>query len=284
MRMMLINFFRKFFSIVFVFVTLIVNNADTPQKEEFIEPVETETFILMDALMHGQGITTDGEYYYFSSICGLIKTKLDGGTRVAQNTVAIPLELMLKGCDHIGGISYMNGYVYASVEDSKVFQNLYLIKYDAKTLKAVQYQAMPTEKHPQGAPWCVADKENNVIYSARQDHFEELNVYDADTLEYLYSMPVSGQPHKIQGGEIYNGVLYCSASRQNGAVFAINLKTGEGKLIMERALNDDAEGEGMTIVTDESGVYFVMLDVATVRLGVNMRKYAFDPDSIEWTK
>lgn len=236
----------------------------------------------MDALMHGQGVTTDGEYFYFSSLMGLIKTELDGETRVAQNTIALPLELIKKGCDHIGGISYMNGYVYATTEDSKVFENLYLIKYDAQTLKAVEYRAMPIEKHEGGAPWCIADKERNVIYSARCDSFEELNVYDADTLEYLYSTPVTGKPDNIQGGEIYDDVLYCASSRLNGAVYAINLKTGEGKLIMERAFNDDAEGEGLTIITDNSGVYFVMLDVASLRLGVNLRWYSFDPSSVQW--
>ena len=263
-------------------IMLLVTNSDIPEHAEYIEPVSTETFVVADAYMRCQGITTDGEYYYFSGNTCLTKTELDGVTVVEQNMLAIPAELVLKGCSHIGGITYYAGRIYATAEDSGKFENLYMIAYDCHTLKPVKFKALPLENHENGAPWCAADKENGVIYSARRDSFEELNVYDAETMELLRTLPVTGKPHKIQGGEVYDGILYCSASRQNKAIFAVNLETGESQIVFERMLNDDAEGEGLTILPGEDGAFFRILDIATVRLGVNLRSYSFDPDTLVW--
>lgn len=278
----MINFIRKVTAVVFGFLFAVIADSEQPVKENYIEPVSTVRYILADAYFHAQGITTDGEYYYFSSNTGLLKTELDAETMVKLNPLAIPARLMLEGCDHLGGISYYNGKIYATTEDSGRFNHLYLIAYDCETLKAVNYKALPLEKHENGAPWCAVDKETGIVYSARRDRFEELNAYNADTLEYMYSVPVTGQPHKIQGGEIYNGILYCSASRQNQAVFAVELSSGKGKLLFERNLADGAEGEGLTILPGEDGAFFRILDIPPLRLGVNLRSYAFNPESIDF--
>lgn len=278
----MINFIRKVTAVLFGFLFTVIADSEQPVKENYIEPVSTVRYILADAYFHAQGITTDGEYYYFSSNTGLLKTELDAETVVKLNPLAIPAKLMLEGCNHLGGISYYNGKIYATTEDSGRFNHLYLIAYDSETLKAVNYKALPLEKHENGAPWCAVDKETGIVYSARRDRFEELNAYNADTLEYMYSVPVTGQPHKIQGGEIYNGILYCSASRQNQAVFAVELSSGKGKLLFERNLADGAEGEGLTILPGEDGAFFRILDIPPLRLGVNLRSYAFDPETIDF--
>lgn len=282
MKAVIFNALRSSCALIFACVTLLVNNSDIPEKDNYLEPVSTTTYTLVDAFFHGQGITTDGEYYYFSSNIGLLKTELDGETVVEQNLIALPSELMLLGCNHIGGISYYDGKIYATTEDSGSFEHLYMIAFSAHTLEPLYSKALPLENHENGAPWCAADSEKGVIYSARRDRFVELNAYDPNTLELLCTIPVTGEPHKIQGGEVYDGVLYCSASRGNQEIFAVNLSTGEARVVLERNLNDGAEGEGLTVLKGEDGAFFRVLDIATLRLGSNLRSYAFEPDLVEW--
>lgn len=257
---------------------MIVNNGDLPAKEDFLEPHSTQTFVYLDALQRAQGVTNDGEYFYFSWNYGLIKTELDGDTVVCKNPLAIPFELLKLGCKHIGGITHYDGKIYATIEDSKVFENLYMARYDAETLKLIDYKALPLEYHENGAPWCVANPDEGVIYSARRDNIEELNVYDSETMEFIETVPlISSFPvHKVQGGEMYEGILYLSVSRDRHAVFAVDILTGEVRTAFERNLADGSEGEGITILPMDDGTLFHVLDIANIRLGVHFRHYTPD--------
>lgn len=266
-------------SLIFTFVLYI---GEIEQKEDYYEPISVQRFGFLDGLMRCQGITTDGNFYYFSMNYGLTKTELDGTTVVKQNLIAIPSELLKLGCKHIGGITYSDEKIYVTIEDSKVFENLYLAVFDANTLELIKYKAMPNEHHENGAPWCVADTENGYLYSARRDHIEELVVYDINTLEFIKTIKLSGTAHKIQGGEIYKGVLYLSASRQAQSIFAVKISTGEVQRVLDRNLVDGTEGEGMTIFPTPDGALFHVLDIGSIRVGTNLRHYAFDEDSIKW--
>ncbi|MGN0543297.1 MAG: hypothetical protein ACI4JG_07590 [Acutalibacteraceae bacterium] len=279
--MTIYNFIKRIISFSLSWLVLLLNAAETP-KENFFEPVSTQTFVLTDALRRAQGITTDGTYYYFSSNIGLLKTELDGVTVVKQNTLAIPYELLKLGCKHIGGISYYNGKIYAPVEDSKVFENLYICTFDSQTLELIDYYALPLETQENGVPWCVANPDEGVIYTARRDYPEELNVYDAESLELIGKIPLSETPHKVQGGEMHNGILYLSVSRNEQSVFAVNPKTGQVQVAFERNLPEGSEGEGMTVFAAEDGSLFHVMDICSVRLGTHLRHYAFDPDSLVW--
>lgn len=166
-------------------MALLVTNSDIPKKESFLEPLNTTAYILVDAFFHGQGITTDGAYYYFSSNLGLVKTELDGETVVEQNSLALPAELILKGCNHIGGISYYDGRIFATTEDSGSFEQLYMLAFDCDTLEPLYYTRLCRSKTTKTAPpRCAADSERGVIYSARRDRFDELNAYDPASVEW----------------------------------------------------------------------------------------------------
>lgn len=266
------------FFLLIALTVIYVNNGDLPAKEDFLEPQSTQTFALLDALFRAQGVTDDGEYFYFSWNYGLMKTEQDGETVVRQNLCAIPFDLLKLGCKHIGGITYYNGKVYATIEDSKVFKHLYMARYDAETLKLIDYKALPLEHHENGAPWCVANPDEGVIYSARRDRLEELNVYDAETMEFLRTVPLTSDfpVHKVQGGDMYNGTLYLSVSRDKHAVFSVDVSTGEVKIAFERNLADGSEGEGMTVLPMDDGSLFHVLDIAKIKLGVHLRHYTPD--------
>lgn len=178
----------------------------------------------------------------------------------------------------------MDGKVYAPIEDSKKFNNLYIAEYDAETLKLITYHALPLEKQENGVPWCVADEKNHVIYTARRDYIETVNIFDADTFELIKEIKLSGTVHKVQGGEMYKGILYLSVSRGTQSVYAVNPLTGEVQQAFERNLVDGSEGEGMTVLPMDDTSLFHVLDIANIRLGVHLRSYYFDVNSLKWSK
>lgn len=277
---------KKLFALLTSIFAFIIPNMEPNEKPDYLEPVEVKDFVLLDAFARGQCITTDGEYFYYSGTFGLLKTELDGSEIVTSNLVAIPPELILKGCRHIGGISYYNGKIYGTFEDSKVFENLYLAVFDAETLELLQYAPVPLDKHEFGIPWCVVDKDTGLVYSARRDRITSINVYDPDTLEFLYELELDVKEgefiHKIQGGEIHDGILYLAASREQQAIFGVNLATGQAMKLFDRNLADNSEGEGLTILPSENGAFFHILDIGPLSLNVHLRSYAFDPSTIEW--
>lgn len=277
---------KKLFSGAFALITalfiFISDVNDGPPKPNFLEPVSTTSYTLADTLIRAQGMANNGESFYFSSNYGLIKTALDGVTIQAANYLAIPPRLLLQGCKHIGGITYYDGKIYAPIEDSKVFQHLYICTYDAETLEFIAAYPLPLDKHENGVPWCVADPAKGWIYSARRDHITTINVYDAETMAFVKTIEINAPVHKVQGGDMYRGILYLSISRDDQAVFAVNLNTGEVQKAFARNLVDGAEGEGMTILPMPNGSLFHVQDLAKDYLGSHVRHYAFDVDSINW--
>lgn len=121
-------FFRKMAALslaaVMTLLSVLTLSIDALSADKRHPEVSKDNVLLIGAAERSQGITTDGEYFYFSSKWGLTKSELDGTTRVCSNPLAIPDELEEKyGLAHIGGISYCeaDNCIYAGVEDSKVW-------------------------------------------------------------------------------------------------------------------------------------------------------------------
>lgn len=165
-----------------------------------------------------------------------------------------------------------------------MFEHLYICTFDADTLDFIQAYPLPARAQENGVPWCVANPDKGVIYTARRDYPDTVNVYDANTLELTGSIALSDTPHKVQGGEMYNGILYLSVSRGAQSIYAINPETGEVKLAFERNLFDGSEGEGMAILPTADGALFHVMDICSIRLGTHLRHYAFDTEALVWSE
>ncbi len=203
-----------------------------------VRPAELEKTILVNdrAWESSQGITTDGEHFYFSSKYGLIKTEGDFKTVLARNADAIPQAYQALGVSHIGGVSYYDGRLYCAAEDSKVFERPYVLVFDAATLcftgEAIE---MDPARHTKGLPWVAIDRDSGVLYCAARDYATELMRYDLKSKCYLDSLPlVNDDPafnlHKIQGGEVFDGVLYTAANDDGQAVGRVDLATGNAAI------------------------------------------------------
>ena len=276
-----VSLVKSVWAMICALMLMICGTIDVGQPQE-AELIDTQTFVMTDALTRAQGMTTDGEYYYFSSNFFMLKTTLEG-EKVKENLAAIPADLLLKGSNHIGGISWCNGKLYAAVEDGDDYLNPYIVIYDPQTLKPTgERYLLPQELHVEGVPWCAADADRGVLYTAEWSNAAVLNVFDLETMQLIKTVALtdqSGAPatlHRIQGSEVYNGMLYCSSDiGSEQPVYEVDPETGVIRELFVRNLLD-AEAEGMTILQDGNDIVFVCMDIGRINgsaICVNLRKY-----------
>ena len=120
-----------------------------------------------------------------------------------------------------------------------------------------------------------------MLYCAARDYATELMRYDLKSRRYLDSLPlVNDDPdfslHKIQGGEILDGVLYTAANDDGQSVSRVDLATGKAEIILKRSLFPGSEGEGMTVSRAQRGVLLHCLDMSPIFLSAYVRTYAVD--------
>ena len=238
--------------------------------------VSRQNILFLGSYTHSQDVTTDGENFYFSARWSLTKTTLDGETETAMNINAIPRELKEKyGSAHIGGISYYNGKIYAALEDSKVWQYPIVALYDAETLAYTgEYHILSAVLQKNGLPWIAVDAANGYIYAAQRDNSPALIVYDLDTFEPVKTVPLSIPVHKIQGGEMYKGLLFVATQDETQAVYVINPATGEAAKYFDQNLPKGGEAEGLTVLETPDGAVFHSLDLGPMFINAYFRHYA----------
>lgn len=248
-----------------------------------VELVSEDKLVFLDAFASGQGVTTDGEYYYTSgslTAFGMTSiTKWDAETmeKLLQNDKPIPQEYIDDyGSDHVGGISYYDGKIYAAVENEAEDMPL-VITYDASSLEIVDIFKLPNDNLPDGIPWCCVDGENGYLYCSQFNEVNEILAFDLETMEYSHSIELSEQVVRIQGGEVYDGILYLSsdiADSNDDVIVTVNLKNGKVKELCIRSLPSLAgnEAEGVTVYPMADGTFLHVLDYDKT-VGVYLRHY-----------
>ncbi len=248
-----------------------------------VELVKEDKMVFDAAAYAGQGIATDGEYYYTSGsltalgIAGLSKFDAETMELVARNYDAIPNEYRENyGTDHIGGISYYNGLVYAAVENEAEDYPL-VITYDAETLEPVNIYVLPAEPLPDGIPWLCVDAENGYLYCSQFNNVDCILAFDLDTMEFSHEITLLTPVVRIQGGEAYNGVIYLSSDVEGSnddIIYTVDISTGEVNTLCTRSLPSLAgnEAEGLTVYPMEDGSLVHVLDYDKT-VGIYVRHY-----------
>lgn len=261
-------------AVLLIVALLAETQPDDPEGARF---VGNNTYMLEQALIRGQGLTTDGEHLYFSGNYFLNKTDAATGQTVKNNLLAIPPVLLLKGCNHIGGISYHNGLIYAAVEDGPDYNHPYIVLYDAETLRFTgNYYRLPQELHIKGVPWCAVDPAAGLLYTAEWSNAQVLNVFALEDMRLVRTVPLSQPLDRIQDAEMYDGTLYLSADDENKTVYALNPSTGQVRTAFVRHVSPGAEAEGMTIMRTPEGPLFYVADIGTLRISLTVRQYRLD--------
>ena len=274
--------FKKSVSLIAAIMLLIVGfderNLPSPEGAEIIAK---NTYVLFDYQVSSQGVTNDGKYFYFSGNEHLGKADMESGEIFLISTDAIPEALKEKGCNHIGGLSYYNGYVYAAVEDGPDYLNSFIVLYDADTLEfSGTYYELPHELHLEGVPWCAVDVERNYLYTAEWSNATVLNVFSLDDMSLVKTVPLSAPIDRIQGAEMFGDKLYMSCDEENNMkrVFTLDVVTGEVKECFTRNIGTVFEAEGLTVFADKNGEPVIcVLDRGERRASTNLTFYDITP-------
>lgn len=275
----------KVFAVVFASLLTLTNGVNGLLNGD-IYPYDSNSKVVgLESLERAQGVTTDGEYWYFSGKTSLVKIGFDNQTVYAYNYKALDGELSENyNSKHIGGISYYNGYIYASLEDSKQWQHPVIALYDAETLEYTGIcHEVSSEILTRGIPWVAVDAENGFIYASHSKTVEEIHCFDLDTFEYVKSFAVSDPMDAIQGGEVYNGKLYVGTNDSTRAVYTIDVKSGKVEKLFDRIMyqpklidNFGGEGEDLTVYPMEDGTLIHALDIGALFIDSNLRHYKWD--------
>lgn len=272
-------FIKKILSTVFALVlsvlTMTTDGIDRLSQSRRTDIVSTN-IVGIDAYFHSQGITTDGQTLFFSSKTTLIQTEDDAKTVLNANYRAIPDELSDKyEIQHIGGLSYYNGYIYAGLEDSKQWNYPIAGVYDAKTLELVAYYILDAKQVTRGLPWVCVNPENGLLYCC--DHSKQptkLLVYDtADGMRFIGEIPLSETVEAIQGAEFFGGYIVAATNDETQAIYKINPVDGSVEKLLDRNLTKFSEGEGMTVMMKDGKPMILAMDMGPLFVNAFVREY-----------
>lgn len=282
---------RKIWSVLTLpLLILTILTSPVAQSTETAELVSQNVYALENALFTGQGIATDGEYYYTSgSITALNFTAL---AKIAVEDMEIkdvrinplPDKCTDRGNNHIGGISVYNGKIYASVEGGEDSYNACIVTFDCDTLEATgEVYDLPNDLYDDGVPWCAVDTETGYLYASKWNDIKSIYVYDTNkNMELVKEIKLSGIDtiHRIQGGEFYNGTLYLSNDCEDNGnfknIYGVNVETGNVYIAATRDVGgDNVEAEGITFLPCEDGSVMHVLDYNRV-VGVFLHHYDVD--------
>ncbi len=282
---------RKIWSVITLPLLLItLLTSPVAVSTDSAELVSKDSFVFEKALLMGQGIATDGEYYYTSgslagiNLTALAKFTFDDMELVDSHINPLPKECRKRGDDHIGGISVYNGKIYAAVEDSDEYIYPCIVVFDCETLEPTgEVYDLPYEIYDDGVPWCAVDPETGYLYASKWVDIDKIYVYDTNnSMSFVKEITLTQKSpvHRIQGGEFYNGKLYLSEDIEDNGnfknVLSVDIETGEVSVAAIRDLGgDNVEAEGLTFWPAEDGSVMHVLDYNKV-IGIFVHHYNVD--------
>jgi len=256
-------------------LTAFITERTANPPETQAPAVSYQNFGLFEAVPRYQGLTTDGESWYYSWNLGLQRTDLNHKI-LASNFIAVPLQFLLEGSNHIGGISVYDGKLYCPLEDGSGYLKPYVLIYDAKTLKYTgEYYLLPQELHVDGVPWLAVDGPRGVAYTAEWWGAEVLNVFSLEDFSLVRTVPLSMPLDRIQDAEVYEGVLYCGSDiKDSHTIWAVDPETGDVTKVFDRNLDNAVEAEGFTVWPMPDGSFFHCTETGASSVNVMFRHYA----------
>lgn len=268
---------------VAMLLTTIIGIGPMTTTPSSVELVKTDKLLLENAMYTGQGITTDGEYYYTSGTIaalgatGIAKWKADDYSLVASRFGVIPEEYKDKyECNHVGGVSYYDGLIYAAVEN-KSKDGTFVITYDCETLDTVSVYEVECEALIDGIPWCAVDSNGGYLYCSPFHNTDKIVAFDLETMEFSHYIMLSESISRIQGGEEYNGKLYLSSDNgeNTDTVYSIDIESGEVQTVCERTVPGIVgnEAEGLTVFPMSDGSLIHVIDYDKT-VGISIRHYS----------
>jgi hypothetical protein len=231
--------------------------------ERWSELPSHDTFTGTTALGRGQGVATDGTFWYFSGTYSVEKTDAQFNS---LGSASIPIaQYLADGSNHIGDIDVYNGTLYAPLEDGSAYQHPKVSLVDTATLTFGTKYSIPQSLQTKGVPWIAVDPARGFAYLAEWDPTTQLNRFTLGTLAYVDSLPLTmpaGQTlGRIQGAKVFEGALYLSTDDAGKTIYKLNLETGT--VLKLFGLTGIGEEEGLAFWARPDGSLMHTLNVGT---------------------
>lgn len=246
--------------------------------------VETWQLIGKDAFTgdavgsRSQGVTTDGNHWYFSSSNGLEITDMQYNT-ILKTAPAIPPELAspsplaFKGLNHIGDMDFACGDLYIALDSSTPdpgSPDEYQYKYDTPVFAIynaadLTYTGQAAALNPPNrehdiASWVAADARQGRAYGMTYVNATQIAVYNLPDLTFNKYIPISQPINEAQGGKIHNGWIYFSCDDPAKNILRANLTTGEVQVLFTLLLPYPQEVEGLSFLETADGLTLNILN------------------------
>ncbi len=180
-------------------------------------------------LYRTQGVTTDGNQWYFSWQFGL-EIANSQFRSVHREVLDIPLHLLLRGIDHIGDIDYHDGIIYAALDSTHGFSNGHVALYNASDLSftGVSYALTGAPSNPKNdiASWVAVDPNGNFGYGKEWQLGNTINIYRLSDWSFTGEAVLDLALERIQGAKVHGDWLYMSSDNATKTVYRGNLLTG----------------------------------------------------------
>ena len=281
-----LDFLKKTPSILLtltVFLTLLTDPgaADTSTSILVSEDVKT----VIDASFMSEGLTTDGSVYYTSGSLPFAKytalAKYDVGTmkRVKYKIFPVNWDLIKKGYDRIGGISYYNGKLYAAMESVGGKAAPCIAVFSADSLSYETSYDLPASWFPDGIAWVAVDANTGYLYTAAKSDAESIHAFQINaTMAHVVETDLADGAvlTNVNGGDFYKGVLYlsCNTHSSRKEIVKVDVKKGVVTPYMTREVGSaDAVAGDVTVFPSPYDGSLVHVSDYNGILGVYLRNY-----------
>lgn len=266
-----------------LFLTTVVDPAAGNTSSSLL--INENILTLLDASYAGQGLTNDGTYYYtsgaisFAKYTALAKYEIDTMKQVKKKVFPVDWDLIKKGYDHIGGISYYDGKLYAGMASSSDKAEPCIAVFNADSLSYETSFNLPRTWFPDGSiAWVAVNPQTGLLYCCAGENATTLHEFKIDaTMAHVREIDITGAAlENIRGGEFCDGILYLSVDRTNTKieeVLSVDVETGEAKLAFTRDCGKvENEAHDITVFKAKDGSMFHVADYNGI-LSVYIRSY-----------
>ncbi|MYS21813.1 Tat (twin-arginine translocation) pathway signal sequence [Streptomyces sp. DvalAA-14] len=225
----------------------------------------------------GQGVTTDGSHWYFSSSNGLEITDMKYNT-VLKTSPAIPAELAdpsqlsSKGLNHIGDLDYANGHLYIPLDSSASdpgSPHEYPYEYNTPVFALynagdLTFTGRATALDAHGvhdiASWVAVDAEKGLAYGMAYADATQIAVYSLSDFTFKKYISISQPINEAQGGKVHQGWMYFSCNDAEQTIARADLKTGEVQVLFNLTVPYPQEVEGLAFLETRDGLTLNILN------------------------
>jgi hypothetical protein len=226
----------------------------------------------------GQGVTTDGTHWYFSSSNGLEITDMQYNTILKTSpaippALANPSPLGPKGLNHIGDVDYANGNLYIPLDSSASdpgSPHQYPFEYNTPvfatyaaadlTFSGQAAALNPTNREHDIASWVAVDAQQGLAYGMTYVNATQIAVYNLPDFTFNTYIQISQPINEAQGGKVHDGWIYFSCNDAEQTIARANLTTGEVQVLFNLTVPYPQEVEGLSFLVTPDGLTLNILN------------------------